>query len=210
VGSFADITSNPDLQNALAAEYGDVNNIDLWVGALAEDHLPGASIGPLLTTVFQDQFTRLRDGDWFYFEHDPAFTPFEVDLLKQTTLAGVIRANSGISNIQSNVFFVSGQTSDGGVTSSLASAVALAAPNAALVTAPPNGVGSNIMSTVGLATTDLSAGAATQPPAATELATASTPSSSYQAANPQAVDAALGSSDLLIGLLDPALATGLA
>ena len=108
VQSFADITSDPALQEALATEYGNVNNIDLWVGALAEDHLPGSSIGPLLTAVFQDQFTRLRDGDRFYFEFDPSFSPFDVALLKQTTLADVIRRNSGITNIQADVFFYDG------------------------------------------------------------------------------------------------------
>jgi hypothetical protein len=114
VVSFADITSKPDLQDALAAEYGSVDNIDLWVGALAEDHLPNASIGPLLTTIFQDQFTRLRDGDWFYFEHDPSFSRLEVRLLKQTTLADVIRRNTGITSLQRDVFFVGGRTGDGG------------------------------------------------------------------------------------------------
>jgi hypothetical protein len=112
VQSFSDITSDPDLQKALATEYGNVDNIDLWVGCLAEDHLPGSSIGPLLTAIFQDQFTRLRDGDRFYFEYDTSFSPLDIFLLKQTTLAGVIRANSAIWNIQSDVFFYTGGSSD--------------------------------------------------------------------------------------------------
>jgi hypothetical protein len=123
VQSFADITSDPALQSALAGEYGSVDNIDLWVGALAEDHLPGASIGPLLTSIFQDQFTRLRDGDWFYFEHDPSFTPFDVFLLKQTTLADVIRRNGGVTNLQRDVFFVQ-STDNGEPDPTLAAAVA--------------------------------------------------------------------------------------
>ena len=105
VQSFADITSNADLQGALAAEYGSVDNIDLWVGSLAEDHLPGSSIGPMLTAIFQDQFTRLRDGDRFYFEFDPSFSRSEINMLKRTTLADVIRRNTGITRLQSNVFF---------------------------------------------------------------------------------------------------------
>ena len=43
--SFADITSDPELQSALEQAYGDTSDIDLWVGALAEDHLRGASVG---------------------------------------------------------------------------------------------------------------------------------------------------------------------
>ncbi len=40
VTSFSQITSDPVLQQKLATLYGDVNNVDLWVGGLAEDHAP--------------------------------------------------------------------------------------------------------------------------------------------------------------------------
>ncbi|MCH8193697.1 MAG: hypothetical protein IIA65_06740, partial [Planctomycetes bacterium] len=33
------------------------------VGGLAEDHLPGASVGPLVAAGIIEQFTALRDGD---------------------------------------------------------------------------------------------------------------------------------------------------
>lgn len=60
VSSFADITSDPELQQKLADLYGDVDDIDLWVGVLAEDHAAGSSLGELGTTIVADQFTRLR------------------------------------------------------------------------------------------------------------------------------------------------------
>ena len=41
VTSFAQITSNVTLQNQLKTMYGNVNNIDLWIGALSEDHVAG-------------------------------------------------------------------------------------------------------------------------------------------------------------------------
>src|SRR5262249_59512559 len=40
VTTFAQITSNKTVQQELKWLYGTVNNIDLWVGALAEDHVP--------------------------------------------------------------------------------------------------------------------------------------------------------------------------
>ncbi|HEX4373553.1 MAG TPA: peroxidase family protein, partial [Puia sp.] len=43
--NFSDITSNEDLQDSLKKLYGSVDNMDLWVGALAEDRLPGKSVG---------------------------------------------------------------------------------------------------------------------------------------------------------------------
>jgi hypothetical protein len=113
VQSFADITSDPDLQNALAAEYGSVDNIDLWVGALAEDHLPGSSLGALETAIFRDQFTRLRDGDRLYFENDPSFSRFDVAFLKQTTLAEIIRRNTGVTRLQADVFLFNPEGSPG-------------------------------------------------------------------------------------------------
>lgn len=70
VSDFADITGNADVQSALASLYGDVGNIDPWVGALAEDHLLGSSLGELMTAAMVDQFTRLRDGDRFFYTGD--------------------------------------------------------------------------------------------------------------------------------------------
>ncbi len=70
VASFSEITSDTSLATQLEAVYGDVNNIDAWVGALSEDHLADASVGELLTAALVDQFTRLRDGDRFFYAGD--------------------------------------------------------------------------------------------------------------------------------------------
>ena len=43
--------------------------VDLWAGGLAEDHSPGAVIGPTFGRIIADQFTALRDGDRYYFEN---------------------------------------------------------------------------------------------------------------------------------------------
>src|SRR5207253_5138193 len=51
VNSFAQISSDPEVQAKLEQLYGDVSNIDLWVGGLAEDHVAGASIGPLFQRI---------------------------------------------------------------------------------------------------------------------------------------------------------------
>ena len=48
-----------------------VDNIDAFVGALAEDHLPGSSVGPLIHAIVGNQFERLRDGDRFFYTNDP-------------------------------------------------------------------------------------------------------------------------------------------
>ena len=68
VDSFDDISTDKAVQAALAAAYDTVDDIDLWVGGLAEDHVPGASVGELVQTILVDQFTRLRDGDRFWYQ----------------------------------------------------------------------------------------------------------------------------------------------
>ena len=67
--SFADISSDPEVQQELEALYGTIDNIDLWVGGLAEDHLAGSSVGELIQTIVVDQFERLRDGDRFWYRN---------------------------------------------------------------------------------------------------------------------------------------------
>lgn len=105
VTSFADITPDEDVQQKLEAVYGDVDSIDPIVGALAEAHLPDASVGPLVAAVYAEQFRRLRDGDRFWYQRDPEFSPAEIALLQQTTLADILRRNTGLLDIPDNVFF---------------------------------------------------------------------------------------------------------
>lgn len=108
VSSFADISSDPAVQAALMSLYGTVNDIDLWVGALAEDHLAGSSVGELIAAVLSEQFMRLRDGDRYWYERDDFFVnnPSLLAELQATRLSDIIRRNSDITNIQDNVFLI--------------------------------------------------------------------------------------------------------
>lgn len=115
VASFADITSDVDLQNALMSVYTDVDSIDLWIGMLAEDHAPGASLGLLNMMILSDQFIRLRDGDRFWYENDAVLSLWDspagdggdaLDWLYGRTLGDVIRENTGITYLHDSVFVV--------------------------------------------------------------------------------------------------------
>ena len=104
VESFADITSDVALQQSLAEAYdGDVNNIDAWVGILAEDHVAGGSLGETGAAVLVDQFTRLRDGDRLWYEN--TFSGEQLRRIDNTTLADVIERNTDVEGLQQNVFF---------------------------------------------------------------------------------------------------------
>ncbi|MCA9284462.1 MAG: hypothetical protein KDA22_04560 [Phycisphaerales bacterium] len=103
--SFGEITSDAALASALEATYGEVDNIDAWMGLFAEDHLPGASMGILASTMFNDQFGRLRDGDRFFYLNDPTLTEDDLAWLEKVRLADLIRLNTGAVDVQDDVFF---------------------------------------------------------------------------------------------------------
>lgn len=112
--SIAEISSDPTVQANLAAAYNHVLNMDAWVGALAEDHLPDSSAGRLITTIMADQFRRLRDGDRLFYLSDEAGLYFDGELLPEIasivdldtiTLRDILLVNTSLANLQANVFF---------------------------------------------------------------------------------------------------------
>jgi len=128
VTSFDQITSDKALQTKLASTYGSVDKIDLWIGGLAEDHLPNSSVGVTFTRIIADQFTRLRDGDRFWYQN--ALPGNVLRDIERTSLADVIRRNTSLTKLQDNVFFFNEET-----TVIVDSAAAPVAPTAA----PPTG-----------------------------------------------------------------------
>ena len=103
--SFADICSDPVMQARLASCYATIDDVDVWVGALAEDHVKGAQVGELVFTVLKNQFTRLRDGDRFWYQS--YLPPNWVKHLKNQTLATIIQRNTPIDReLQQDVFQV--------------------------------------------------------------------------------------------------------
>lgn len=101
--TFTDLTDDVALSDSLEAIYGHIDKIDLWVGGLAEDHLPGSSVGETFSAIIVDQFQRLRDGDRFWYEN--IWSGAELDAIRSTTLADVISRNTQVSGLQENVFF---------------------------------------------------------------------------------------------------------
>jgi peroxidase len=104
VESFASFTDNPWLNQILESVYGDINNMDPWVGFLAEDHMSNALFGQSVMTIMERQFTLLRDGDRFYYENDEGLSQGEKEEIKNTHLVDVILRNSNTTNLQDNIF----------------------------------------------------------------------------------------------------------
>jgi hypothetical protein len=116
ISTFSSITSDLALSRLLETVYlGNIDNIDAWVGALAENHVAGTSVGTLIKVMMENQFTRLRDGDRLFYRGNAAglytngvLRPEIAGIidLENVTLADIILANTSIARLQENVFFV--------------------------------------------------------------------------------------------------------
>jgi hypothetical protein len=101
--SFAQLTSDPTVAANLASVYGNINNVDLFIGGLAENHAPGADVGQTFQAIIADQFSRLENGN-LYFWMNEGFSPAVQQMISQTTLADIIERNTGTPAEQPNVF----------------------------------------------------------------------------------------------------------
>jgi hypothetical protein len=107
IESFAEISSNPTVQARLAAIYADTDAIDLWIGGLAEDKVPGSLLGRLFHSIVAEQFQALRDGDRFWYRL--TLTPKELRALEKTSLADIIRRNTNMTDkLRDDVFHTDG------------------------------------------------------------------------------------------------------
>jgi hypothetical protein len=102
--SFSAITSNQNLQRKLKKAYDNVDNIDAWVGALAEDRFRDALVGQLNYVVIKDQFERLRDGDRYWYKND--LPKVWINWVENQSLKKIIVRNTSISprEIPNNLF----------------------------------------------------------------------------------------------------------
>ena len=48
--TFSEITKDSKTAKKMEELYQDINNVDLWVGGLAEDHESGSELGPTFRT----------------------------------------------------------------------------------------------------------------------------------------------------------------
>ena len=68
------ISKNQEVLHRLSGVYGHPGNVDVWVGGLMEDPVPGGRVGPTVRCLLVEQFRRLRDGDRFWYENPSTFS----------------------------------------------------------------------------------------------------------------------------------------
>ena len=87
--------------------YASVDDMDLWVGCLAEDPVPGSHVGELTQAILVEQFEALRDGDRFWYRR--TLSRRERRTVEHTRLSDVIRRNTPIgAEIPDDVFHIPG------------------------------------------------------------------------------------------------------
>lgn len=62
-------TINPRKVAGLAQIYQNVDDIDLYIGAIHESPVPGAVVGPTFACIIGDQFVRAKRGDRYFYDH---------------------------------------------------------------------------------------------------------------------------------------------
>jgi hypothetical protein len=101
--SFDQITSDPALAAKLAQIYGSVDNVDLFVGGLAENAAPGAMVGQTFQAIIALQFENLRDGDRLFYQNQ-GFTPDMMKQIENTTLSDLIVRDTDTTVMQADAF----------------------------------------------------------------------------------------------------------
>lgn len=91
---FSDMSRDRDTASRLAAAYAHPDDVDMWVGCLAEPPLPNTHLGALATEVLVDQFVALRDGDRFWYAN--TLSRREIRQVENTRLSDIIRRNTAI------------------------------------------------------------------------------------------------------------------
>jgi peroxidase len=108
-GSFAALTSDPGLQKNLQTVYGSIDQVDLFIGGLAEQHAQGAVVGPTFQAIIGEQFDALRAGDRFFWLNQ-GFDPQTTQMISRTTLADIILRNTDTTSLPPNVFIAGSTT----------------------------------------------------------------------------------------------------
>ncbi len=102
IDDFSELTSNEELADLFEDIYDSPDDADPWIALISEDHVPGTMTGETNYAYLVDQFTRLRDGDRFWFQN--ALDPELAAEIKATRLSDVIERNTDV-DVQDEVFW---------------------------------------------------------------------------------------------------------
>lgn len=101
------------LANTDASLYGVTafNQIDCWVGGLAEAHVTGGLLGETFDTIFVEQIGRLIDGDRFYYLQRLNNIPYG-QLIVDEQFKDIIERTTGVEHLNGSAFAYADQYYD--------------------------------------------------------------------------------------------------
>ncbi|XP_029300338.1 eosinophil peroxidase-like isoform X1 [Cottoperca gobio] len=105
-GELARVLNNGGLARRMLQLYGTPNNIDVWMGGVAEPFVEGGRVGPLFSCLIASQFQRIRQGDRLWYEKQGVFTAAQRAALSTATMSNIICQNTGITSVPTDVFSV--------------------------------------------------------------------------------------------------------
>jgi hypothetical protein len=95
------------------AAYGEddihVNDVDLFVGGLAEAPVGKSQMGSTFTWIFQEQLDRLQEGDRFYYFNQLKDAPLLLADIGSQNFSDIVMRNTGLDHLPYAIFKVSKQ-----------------------------------------------------------------------------------------------------
>ncbi|XP_035021689.1 eosinophil peroxidase [Hippoglossus stenolepis] len=101
---LASVLNNTDMAKKLLDLYHTPDNIDVWMGGVAEPFVRGGRVGPLFACLIATQFQKIRQGDRLWWENNGVFTDAQRASLRETSLARIICDNTGITEVPKRPF----------------------------------------------------------------------------------------------------------
>jgi Ca2+-binding RTX toxin-like protein len=107
-----------ELLSLFKATYGEadihVNDVELFVGGLAEKPYGASQMGSTFTWIFQEQLDRLQDGDRFYYFNQLKDVPLLLADIQSQHFSDIVMRNTGLDHMHYDVFAVSETINLGG------------------------------------------------------------------------------------------------
>ncbi|XP_078526807.1 myeloperoxidase-like [Lissotriton helveticus] len=104
LAELAAVLKNKELARKLLDLYKTPENIDLWIGGIAEPFVKNGRVGPVFACLIGSQFRKIRDGDRFWWQNPGVFSQTQLSALSTATLARIFCDNSGLKEVPTDVF----------------------------------------------------------------------------------------------------------
>uniref|UniRef100_A0A3P9H2K3 Myeloid-specific peroxidase n=1 Tax=Oryzias latipes TaxID=8090 RepID=A0A3P9H2K3_ORYLA len=110
LAELTEVLKNEELARRLLELYGTADNMDVWLGGVAEPFVRGGRVGPLFACLIATQFQRIRQGDRLWYENPGIFTRGQRAVLGSVKLSKIICDNTDITSVPVDAFKVVSRT----------------------------------------------------------------------------------------------------